>query len=78
MWVRGVGPSVEYLQFRHISGPAQKARNHPSGDPSPSRQDLETHRPVSAKWADSVGIAILDHVVVAADGFIYLAERGWI
>jgi hypothetical protein len=24
-----------------------------------------------------VGIQILDHVVVAADGFVSLADRGW-
>jgi DNA repair protein RadC len=50
--------------------------NHPSGDPSPSRQDLE----LTARLRDVgelCGIALLDHVVVAADGYTSLAERGW-
>jgi DNA repair protein RadC len=52
------------------------AHNHPSGDPSPSRQDLE----ITARLrevGELCGITVLDHVVVSADGFISLAERGW-
>ncbi len=50
--------------------------NHPSGDPSPSRQDVElTDR--LRQVGDLCGISVLDHVVVAAEGFVSLAERGW-
>jgi DNA repair protein RadC len=52
------------------------AHNHPSGDPTPSRQDLEITSRLR-QVAELVGITILDHVVVAADGFVSLAERGW-
>lgn len=51
--------------------------NHPSGDPTPSRQDFE----LTARLKDVgvlCGIPVLDHVVVAADGFVSLAERGWL
>ena len=49
--------------------------NHPSGDPSPSRQDLElTDRLVKA--GELLGIAVLDHIVIAAEGFISIAARG--
>jgi DNA repair protein RadC len=51
--------------------------NHPSGDPTPSRQDIE----LTARLrdvGDLCGISVLDHVVVAADGFTSLAERGWL
>ena len=52
------------------------AHNHPSGDPSPSRQDIElTGRLREA--GSLIGIAILDHVVVAAEGYVSLAERNW-
>jgi DNA repair protein RadC len=52
------------------------AHNHPSGDPSPSRQDIElTERLRDA--GSLIGIAILDHVVFAAEGFVSLAERYW-
>jgi DNA repair protein RadC len=53
------------------------AHNHPSGDPTPSRQDLE----VTARLrevGELVGIELLDHVVLAEDGFTSLASRGWI
>ncbi len=50
--------------------------NHPSGDPAPSRQDIELTRRLR-EVGDLCGIAVLDHVVVAAEGFTSLAERGW-
>ena len=50
--------------------------NHPSGDPSPSRQDLD----LTVRLRDvgeMCGIAVLDHVVVASSGYVSLAERLW-
>jgi DNA repair protein RadC len=52
------------------------AHNHPSGDPTPSRQDIDLTRRLR-EVGDLLGIAVLDHVVVAADGYISLAERDW-
>ena len=50
--------------------------NHPSGDPTPSRQDVElTHR--LREVGDMCGISVLDHVVVGWEGYASLAERGW-
>lgn len=50
--------------------------NHPSGDPSPSAQDIDlTDR--LRKVGDMCGIAVLDHVVVGATGYVSLGERGW-
>lgn len=51
------------------------AHNHPSGDPSPSAEDLAvTHRLEEA--ADILGLELLDHLVVAAGGWTSLRERG--
>jgi DNA repair protein RadC len=50
--------------------------NHPSGDPSPSRQDLELTLRLR-EVGELCGITLLDHVVVAAEGYVSLAERGW-
>ena len=50
--------------------------NHPSGDPSPSRQDIELTTRLR-QVGDLCGISVLDHVVVAAGGFVSFAERGW-
>jgi DNA repair protein RadC len=49
--------------------------NHPSGDPTPSAEDLAvTQRLVSA--GEIVGIRVVDHVVVAEQGFYSLQENG--
>jgi DNA repair protein RadC len=50
--------------------------NHPSGDPTPSRQDLELTARLR-EVGELCGIAVLDHVVVGWEGFTSLAERGW-
>jgi DNA repair protein RadC len=50
--------------------------NHPSGDPTPSREDIVLTKRLR-EVGDLVGITLLDHVVVATDGFVSLAERGW-
>ena len=52
------------------------AHNHPSGNPSPSRADIELTTRFRGV-GDLVGIPILDHVIVCRDGYISLAERGW-
>jgi DNA repair protein RadC len=51
------------------------AHNHPSGDPSPSRDDeLLTRRLVRA--GELVGVELLDHLVVGGQRWISLARRG--
>jgi DNA repair protein RadC len=42
--------------------------NHPSGDPTPSAEDIAFTRRVAAAAA-IVGTPMLDHVVVAREGF---------
>lgn len=49
--------------------------NHPSGDPTPSRQDLDLTKRLR-EVGELCGIAVLDHVVVASDGFVSIASRG--
>ena len=53
------------------------AHNHPSNDPTPSREDIEvTKRLVEA--GKIIGIEILDHLIVCSDRFISLKEKGYI
>lgn len=48
--------------------------NHPSGDPEPSREDVElTRRLVQA--GDLLGIPVLDHVIVAGERHVSLTEH---
>jgi DNA repair protein RadC len=67
---------------REVFAPAVRERaaavicvhNHPSGDPEPSREDLEvTLRLVEA--GRLLGVPVLDHVVVADQGFVSIRER---
>lgn len=48
--------------------------NHPSGDPEPSEEDLNiTRRLVEAGTV--LGIEVLDHVVIASNGFVSMRNR---
>ncbi|MBP1156590.1 DNA repair protein RadC [Paenibacillus sp. PvR052] len=51
------------------------AHNHPSGDPTPSPEDVQiTKRLVQA--GDIVGIDVLDHIVIGDQRFVSLKELG--
>lgn len=50
------------------------AHNHPSGDPSPSEEDLAITRRI-AESGRLLGIELLDHVVVAREAYTSFKER---
>jgi DNA repair protein RadC len=53
------------------------AHNHPSGDPTPSREDRTlTDRLVKA--GDLLGIPVIDHVIVGDDCYVSFADEGWL
>ena len=47
--------------------------NHPSGDPTPSREDLQLTRQMM-RAGEIMGIPVLDHVIIAGDGFLSIKE----
>ena len=49
--------------------------NHPSGDPAPSRADIEMTKEV-AKAAGALGIALHDHLVIGRTGHASFRELG--
>lgn len=50
--------------------------NHPSGDPTPSRDDLRfTHRIKLA--CELIGLRLLDHIILAQEGTYSFCEQGW-
>ena len=51
------------------------AHNHPSGDASPSKDDLELTRRLK-KAGDLLGIEVLDHLIITADSHVSLKEQG--
>lgn len=51
------------------------AHNHPSGNPEPSRADIQiTHRIVEA--GRLLGVAVHDHVIIGKQGHVSLKARG--
>jgi DNA repair protein RadC len=49
--------------------------NHPSGDPTPSREDV-TFTHAIAEGAASLGTPLVDHVVIAREGYRSILELG--
>jgi DNA repair protein RadC len=67
---------------REVFGPALRegaaalivVHNHPSGDPEPSAEDLSVTRRL-IEVGQIVGVPLLDHVVVGAEGYVSIRER---
>ena len=49
--------------------------NHPSGDPTPSQEDIEITRRLK-EVGEVMGIRVLDHVVIGHDRFFSFSDRG--
>jgi len=49
--------------------------NHPSGDPTPSRDDVEMTRQM-VEAGRLLGIDVLDHIVIGRQSYVSLRERG--
>ncbi len=58
----------------HSAASVVLVHNHPSGDPEPSEEDLEITRRLM-QVGELVGIAVLDHVIVASRGVVSLRAR---
>lgn len=53
------------------------AHNHPSGNPEPSRDDLEINRRL-AEAGKILGIEVIDHIIVTAAGYLSFKEKNLI
>ncbi|VVT18701.1 DNA repair protein radc (fragment) [Sphingomonas sp. EC-HK361] len=51
--------------------------NHPSGDPSPSRADIDITRAI-IDAGKRLGIAVHDHIIVGTSGHVSLRAKGLI
>lgn len=63
--------------IRHTAAQVIVAHNHPSGDPTPSEEDIS----ITKRLADAghlLGIELLDHVIIASERFVSLKELGHI
>jgi DNA repair protein RadC len=71
-----VHPREVFTQaIRHSAAAICLVHQHPSGDPSPSADDLEITRRL-VQVGDMVGIRVIDHVVCGDASFTSLADRG--
>ncbi|WP_164668476.1 RadC family protein [Virgibacillus doumboii] len=53
------------------------AHNHPSGDPSPSQEDIHVTRRL-VESGKMIGIELLDHLVIGDRKFVSLKEKGYL
>lgn len=61
--------------IRRSSASIILVHNHPSGDPTPSREDIE----VTVRLVDAgkiLGISVLDHIIIGNNSILSLKEKG--
>ena len=63
------------VAIKHSAASIILAHNHPSNDPSPSKDDIELTRRLK-NAGEILGIDILDHIIVSENDFTSLKERG--
>lgn len=51
--------------------------NHPSGNPSPSREDVNITRQLAAA-GKLMGVPLRDHIIIAGTGYSSMAELGYV
>ncbi len=61
--------------IKHNASGILVAHNHPSGDPSPSADDVAVSKALCEAGA-LLDIGLIDHIVIGQDGFVSLRERG--
>ena len=75
--------SASIVHPREVFGPAISrfaasiilSHNHPSSDPSPSKDDLELTRRLK-NAGEIMGIEVIDHIIVAENDFTSIKEKG--
>lgn len=66
---------VFYDAIRHKASSLVIAHNHPSGDPTPSKEDIEMTQQL-IKAGELMGIPLQDHLIIGAKSFVSLREVG--
>ena len=63
--------------FRRSAASIICLHNHPSGDPAPSREDIEVTKRL-AECGKIMGVDLLDHIIIGEHRFVSLKEKGYI
>jgi DNA repair protein RadC len=67
---------VFYPAIRHKAATVVLAHNHPSGDPTPSQEDIEvTEKLVSV--GSLLGIPVKDHIIIGENTFVSMRQKGF-
>jgi DNA repair protein RadC len=72
-----VHPRDIFLQvIRYAAAAVVFVHNHPSGDPTPSKEDLEITRRLR-EVGDVIGVRVLDHVVIGQGRYVSFVDDGY-
>lgn len=63
--------------FRRSAASIICFHNHPSGDPSPSREDITITKRL-VECGQMLGIEVLDHIIIGDRHFVSLKEKGYV
>ena len=66
-----------FIALKHKAVSIILLHNHPSGDPSPSKDDLVLTKRM-ADTGSMIGIPLLDHIVIGDNRYISLRESGYL
>lgn len=62
--------------FRRSAASIICFHNHPSGDPSPSREDIEVTKRL-VECGKIMGIEVLDHLIIGDNKYVSMKEKGF-
>lgn len=65
------------IAIRNYAAAIILIHNHPSGDPSPSGEDISITRRL-VKAGELMDIPVIDHIIIGDDSFVSLKEKGLI
>lgn len=65
---------VQALKFEAVN--IILLHNHPSGDPSPSTEDIHVTRKLT-EAGNLIGISLMDHIIIGDNKYISLKEKGY-
>lgn len=68
---------VFHLAVRELCSGIIICHNHPSGNPAPSKQDIETTRRL-IEAGKILGIPVVDHIIITPHTYYSLKENGYI
>ena len=63
--------------IKHSAASVVLAHNHPSGDPEPSEDDLTITKRLT-EAGKILGVEVMDHIIIAKNGFFSFKEKGLI